>query len=277
MTTVSLISDCHLNFSDLTLPGGDILVAAGDIMEVGHLRRADNAGKDTFIADRYRRFIREEFSKYREVIYVCGNHEHYNNDYEDTFVRLEKELPSNVHFLEADSVVIDDIHFFGGTFWTDMNKGNPITAEIVGTGMNDYRVIGFEHSVLIPTVSGGVRHTKKMHPYFTMKVFRETVSKLKIFLDEHVDDKVVVVSHHAPSPLSINETYKHEFHMNGGYCSDLTEFIMDHPQIKAWCHGHLHDPCDYMIGSTRVLLNPRGYKGYEKQAELFNPNFSFEV
>lgn len=26
-----------------------------------------------------------------------------------------------------------------------------------------------------------------------------------------------------------------------------------------WVHGHTHDSFDYMIGSTRVLCNPRGY------------------
>lgn len=42
---VNLVSDLHLNFADLVLPGGDVLVMAGDIMEAGHLRRADNAKK----------------------------------------------------------------------------------------------------------------------------------------------------------------------------------------------------------------------------------------
>jgi hypothetical protein len=65
--------------------------------------------------------------------------------------------------------------------------------------------------------------------------------------------------------------------MNGGYHSHLEYFIMDHPQIKTWVHGHMHDAVDYMIGETRILSNPRGYKGYEEQAETFDPSFSFEV
>jgi hypothetical protein len=65
--------------------------------------------------------------------------------------------------------------------------------------------------------------------------------------------------------------------MNGGYRSNLEDLIFDHPQIKVWCHGHMHDACDYMIGSTRVLTNPRGYKGYEQSAETFDPSFSFDV
>jgi hypothetical protein len=57
--------------------------------------------------------------------------------------------------------------------------------------------------------------------------------------------------------------------MNGGYSSDLESFIIERPQIKLWTHGHTHDPFDYMVGSTRVLCNPRGYEGYEDVADNF--------
>ena len=274
---INLISDCHINFEDLVLPGGDVLIMAGDIMEAGHLRLADNAKKNTFIADRYRGFIANELSKYRHVIYIAGNHEHYHNSYEDTFVRLKKELPDNVHFLEAEGITIDDVHFIGGTFWTDMNKRDPITMQVVKQGMADFNIIKHGDSIKVETMYGDAYYTNKFTPAYVADVFRETVGKLKDFLDEHANDKVVVISHHAPSPLSINPRYKDDFHMNFGYHSNLTEFILDHPQIKTWVHGHMHDPVDYMIGTTRVVSNPRGYKGYEEQAEIFDPGFSFEV
>jgi hypothetical protein len=54
--------------------------------------------------------------------------------------------------------------------------------------------------------------------------------------------------------------------MNGGYSSSLDEYIMDHPQIKLWTHGHTHHTFDYMVGGTRIVCNPRGYIGYEKEA-----------
>jgi hypothetical protein len=61
--------------------------------------------------------------------------------------------------------------------------------------------------------------------------------------------------------------------MNGGYRSELSEFILDHPQIKLWTHGHMHDPFDYMIGTTRVVCNPRGYAGHDEQADVFQLKF----
>ena len=49
----------------------------------------------------------------------------------------------------------------------------------------------------------------------------------------------------------------------------LSEFILDHPEIKLWTHGHTHEDFDYMIGSTRIICNPRGYINYESRADYF--------
>jgi len=83
----------------------------------------------------------------------------------------------------------------------------------------------------------------------------------------------VVCGHHAPSTLSTHPRYKDERIMNGAYSSDLSEFIMDRPQIKLWTHGHTHEPFDYMLGDTRIVCNPRGYIGYEMRAEEFKLKF----
>jgi Icc-related predicted phosphoesterase len=274
---INLVSDMHINFQDIELPGGDVLIMAGDIMEAGHLRLADNAKKNVFLADRYRRFFREEMPKYKDVIYIAGNHEHYNNSYDDTHDRIKQELPENVHFLEAETVKIGDVHFFGGTFWTDCNKGDPMTIHTLKHGMADFKVIKFKDSVEVQTGYGNSYWTGQFTPQYAKGVFHQTVEKLKQFVEAHPDEKIVVISHHAPSELSVDPYYKNQYHMNGGYFSNLSDFILDHPNIKVWCHGHMHNFTDYMIGDTRVIANPRGYKGYEAIADTFDPNFNFEV
>jgi len=273
---IHLISDCHLNFEDLELPGGDVLIMAGDIVEAGHLRISDNLQRNTFLADRYRRFLKHELAKYRHVIYVLGNHEHYNNVYFDTFERIKKELPGNVYLLEAESITIDDVHFFGGTFWTDMNKRDPLVLRYVDKNLSDFSVIK-HNSFQVKNIYGNSYYTDKFSTSFVADVFTDTVTKLKDFLLKHKENKVVVISHHAPCQLSINEKYKDDFPMNYGYFSDLSNLILDNPQIKTWVHGHMHDSVDYMLGKTRVICNPRGYQGYEDQTSIFDPNFTFEV
>jgi hypothetical protein len=57
--------------------------------------------------------------------------------------------------------------------------------------------------------------------------------------------------------------------MNGAFASALDDFIAYRPQIKLWTHGHTHEPFDYMIGTTRVVCNPRGYSGHEPRADNF--------
>jgi len=272
---VNLVSDLHLNFADLVLPGGDVLVMAGDIMEAGHLRRADNAKKDTFLADRYRRFISEELSKYNKVVYICGNHEHYNNEWEDTHIRLKAELPDHVSLLESESVRIGDVDFFAGTMWTDCNKGDPLTMRVLAHNMNDYHTIKFKDGVQVNTGYGGSYWTSKLQPVHTKEVFHKTVNDLKTFLNGK--EKVVVVSHHGPTHMSIDEFYKDDFHMNGGYVSDLSDLILDNPQIKYWLHGHTHQQVDYMVGETRVLCNARGYHGHERSSMNYDANFGFDI
>ena len=57
--------------------------------------------------------------------------------------------------------------------------------------------------------------------------------------------------------------------MNGGYSSELDDFIQDRPQIKLWTHGHTHEDFDYQIAGCRILCNPRGYINYEERADTW--------
>ncbi len=43
--------------------------------------------------------------------------------------------------------------------------------------------------------------------------------------------------------------------------------MRDNKEIKLWTHGHTHEDFDYMIGTTRVFCNPRGYINYESKAD----------
>ncbi len=54
--------------------------------------------------------------------------------------------------------------------------------------------------------------------------------------------------------------YKTDYLMNGAYHSSLEEVILDNENIVLWTHGHTHHHFDYMVGTTRVFCNPRGYQ-----------------
>jgi Icc-related predicted phosphoesterase len=273
---INVISDLHLDFADLTLPGGDVLILSGDICEARHLKRdmynpdmvlLPNERKDQR-PDRYYRFFEEECGKYREVVMVMGNHEHYGFNYQKTYAHIAANLPNNVTLLENQTHTIDDVVFVGATLWTDMNKMDALTMFHMKGAMNDYRQITMFNEV--KNVYHRLSPERTVEDHFKSRQFiLDTVTA-------DVSKKYVVVTHHAPTKASIKPKYAGDTLMNGAYSSDLSELIMDNPQIKLWTHGHTHDPFDYMVGETRIVCNPRGYKGYEERADEFQAT-EFEI
>jgi hypothetical protein len=152
-----------------------------------------------------------------------------------------------------------------------MNNSDALTLYHMRTMMNDFRVI---QNSAVPV------HFRTQEGEFKTRVAKfspeDAVTehvKMKEYIQVVTDmlgknpNKYVVVGHHAPSRQSTHEMYAHDTIMNGGYSSDMDEFIEDRPQIKLWTHGHTHHVFDYMIGETRVVCNPRGYYGHEARAD----------
>lgn len=264
---IQIVSDLHLEFSDCydvkNAGDTDVLILSGDIMVAEDLHDHAHFDYDPYtsgaLADlgrrqqsarRYRDFLKRCSFQFPHVIYVAGNHEFYNGKFHKGIQYLRDECARyhNVYFLERDTKIINDVSFIGGTLWTDMNKGDPLTLHAVRDMMNDFRIIRNDekgYTKLTP-VDVALRH-------------RETLGYIRSVVAEQHDRKYVVVGHHSPSFQSVSEGYRHETLMNGAYHSDLSEFILDHPQIKLWTHGHTHHCFDYTIGETRVVCNPRGY------------------
>ena len=273
---IKLVSDLHLEFSDCFInndEGADVLILGGDICIAQDLHdhpepanTADQAaiangtglGRRQMTAQRFRDFFKRCSFQFPHVIYIMGNHEFYNGKFYAgiDYMRDEVAKYPNITLLEQDMKIIDDVVFVGGTLWTNMNKRDPLTMHAIEGMMNDFRIIRNDkrNYATMSALDVAIRHDK-------------TLGYIKHVVQEHKDKTCVVVGHHSPSFQSVNPIYAHETLMNGGYHSDLSEFIMDHPQIKLWTHGHTHHPFDYVIGETRIVCNPRGYEndGYSEQ------------
>jgi predicted phosphodiesterase len=273
---IALASDLHLEFQDINLKneeGAEVLILSGDIMIAEDLHNHKHFDYDPYtsgaIADlgrrqqtalRFRDFLKRCSFQFPHVIYVAGNHEFYHGRWKASLDHLREECAvfQNVYFLENDIKTIGEHTFIGSTLWTDCNNGDPLTLHALADMMNDYRIIrNDEHGY------------SKLRPANTLSRHRNSLGYIKNIVAGMHDEKFVVVGHHAPTKQSTHPKYKDNYLMNGGYSSDLSEFIMDHPQIKLWTHGHTHDPFDYMVGETRVVCNPRGYGGHDPQADLF--------
>lgn len=268
----ALASDLHLEFGTIELnneENAEVLILSGDICVAKDLAFAECLRSETWM-----KFFTHCSEQFKDVIYIMGNHEHYHGDIAKSYDQLRgalSELP-NIHVMEKEFISFGgDVTFIAGTLWTDMNKEDPYTLYSIKDYMNDYRIIADSANSVHYRDADGNSHTR-MGKFTPEQSVIEHKAMLKL-IDEVTanmpNEKFVVVGHHAPSKLSTKPKYQDDTMVNGSFSSDLSEFILDRPMIKVWTHGHTHDTFDYMIGSTRIVCNPRGYDGYEDQADNF--------
>ncbi len=272
---IAVASDIHLEFGDLFINNeaqADLLILGGDICVAADIGRPDannliEGARSSRIVD----FFKRCSFQFPHVIMIMGNHEHYHGDFSKSYSRiksmLESNMLNNIYLLEKETKVLDGYTFIGGTLWTDFNRGDPLTLHAAGSMMNDFR---------------GVKHSAKGHAGGIWKFIPEDAYQDHLQMKGYIrtvidnrreaglkDAKLVVVGHHAPSSASTHPRYEHDHLMNGCFRSELDEFILDRPEICLWTHGHTHDDFDYMIGSTRVVCNPRGYINHESRADTW--------
>lgn len=287
---IAVCSDLHLEFGDLYLKNpGDVyvLVLSGDILVAADIGRPDPHNfMEGARSNRVRDFMSRCSVEFPHVVYIMGNHEHYNGDFATTATKIRYMLAefSNIHFLDKECVKIQDIMFVGGSLWTDMNNEDPLTLYHIKSMMNDFRIVQNSSRMLsrkVPLytkdeagnqVIDGYKFKSEVStfsPEDAVADHRTMMQYLQTVMQNDPAGRYVVVGHHAPSKQSTHPRYQRETLMNGGYSSDLEAFIVDHPQIALWTHGHTHEDFDYMVGETRIVCNPRGYINHEARADNF--------
>ena len=287
---IAICSDVHLEFGQLELENtqnAEVLILSGDICTAVDLRVTDSI-LSSAKTDRYLEFFTACSRNFPHVVYVMGNHEHYHGDFATSIGYLKDALKhlENIHVLDKEVFTLGDYVFLGGTLWTDMNNEDEMTMSHVQRRMNDFqicknslRTVNFrtqeptldENGVHKKDENGaGLYHAvfKTREAYLSPQDAVEDHKAMLRFIETNYNITppwmtTIVVGHHAPSKLSTKPQYQKEYIMNGAYSSDLSEFILDHPQIKLWTHGHTHHVFDYLIGTTRIVCNPRGYEGHE--------------
>lgn len=224
----------------------DIVVMAGDI-DIG------NGGLKWAL----------ENIKDKPVLYVLGNHEFYTHSYPDLVAKLKLESAgTNVSILEKDTITINGINFHGCTLWTDYAFNNEVLRDqaICQAMMSDYQWI-------IDAVSG-----KKLIAEQTVQMHRDSLQWLEQSLMQHMGECNVLITHHAPNPLSLPE-HRRRGSIAAAYVTDLTTFITKHcPSL--WIHGHCHKVSRYVIENCTVACNPGGSGDY---VDGFNPQACVEL
>lgn len=213
--------------------------------------------------------------------FIAGNHIVYNTrrkSIQDLQNELRTIYPNTLDnssrwkYLEKDYIVFEDekIVIFGATLWTDFNVGHPdryFNMSVAKSYMNDYRF------GIYKTEDGA---TLPMCPEFCAQEFDNTIKALEDVCNKFKDYTIIVMTHHCPSMQSISSYYRNH-KCNGAYVSNLEDFILSHPNIKAWCCGHVHSPHTYSVGQCQVIANPHGYNPYGEDADWKQDEYVFEI
>jgi len=248
-----LLSDLHLrsldeSFLENIKPASNVLVLLGDICEINQVKQMLH-------------FFKQLNKLWDYILYVPGNHEFYGGHLTDTVSILRSHLKhlKNIVVMDNNTEVINGIAFIGSTLWTDHNKGNIISILNIENMLNDYNMIR------VSPILNDIRVKSSDIIHLFNICFKYISDQVKKF------DSCVILTHHAPTYLSISQKYKESI-INGAFASELSDFILDNPQIKVWAHGHVHSKFDYKLGNCRIITNPYGYRNeIYSSTQLYKP------
>lgn len=232
---IQIASDLHVEFGApinnwLIEPIGDVLVIAGDL----HVGLTDIVETLYMVSDHVRGI---------PIVYVPGNHEFYDSNYEMMRGGLAHKRPvleeRKIYLLDRASVVLEDILFIGATGWTD---GSYLAFEphVHYRGVRDLAVIGG-----FASANGGQTWGQ------------EDIDYVRTELDLASIEKKVVVTHHAPTSKSLADRFRGD-PMNAFFINNWAD-VIETGRPKLWVHGHCHDSFNYQAFETRVVCNPFGY------------------
>ncbi|MCC7252378.1 metallophosphoesterase [Hyphomicrobium sp.] len=263
------LSDLHLESQSFrgTLPHGDVLIIAGDLCHASALDPAQTVPHRVKQRERVLRFVSEATASFRHVLLVPGNHEHYDGVFEDTATLLRRHLPG-VTVLDNEMVDIDGVRFFGTTLWTDLDRRSETSMEKIRRGMGEY--------FFAKTRSGASERPAKLRPADTLAAHDRALSELRREASVGRGARMVVITHHAPSPQGLNPQHKGNG-LDGAFASDLEDFIASLSNVPVWIHGHTHIRRRYRIGGTTLLVNCCGFIGKDLSARKFSPDAYFDL
>ena len=269
---IQLLSDLHLevhpNYQPRPAPGADLLVLAGDIgsYQAGSLLAGEDFGLERFSP---------RLGWPQPVLYVPGNHEYDNLDFDVAHARLRETCDRlGITWLEREELRLGPVRFVGTTLWADfdaMANAGDLAASSPARLLRK-REKAFRAANYYLRKTGTTRHGEPMLAEGWREQALVCQQWLRQALAEPFDGTTVVVTHFAPSLLSSDRRYGLT-PGTAGFCNSLDALL---PQAQLWLHGHLHCQHDYMAGGCRVVANTLGYAAKGEQ-EAFREQLVLDV
>jgi predicted phosphohydrolase len=215
---------------------GDILILAGDIMELC---------EEQFALP----MVDQWADQFEHTYLIPGNHEFYKGfDIKTTLSNFRYSLRPNVTYVNNAVINIADVDFIFTTLWSKV--GN-LTAEIKRC-FHDFDHCMFDAKPL-SLETYNVAH----------QICLEFLSKSLAA----TSDKKVVVTHHLPSPKCLSNDFKYH-HLYELFLTDLTDLVSS-SHAAYWLFGHSHsNAAPIKIGQTHLLSNTLGYENLDEFGRL---------
>ncbi|MBG9389117.1 metallophosphoesterase [Caenimonas aquaedulcis] len=267
---IQLMSDLHLevhpHYRPTPAPGAQLLVLAGDVgsYQAGSQLQGDDFGLERF-SPRHGWPV--------PVLYVPGNHEYDNLDFDATHARLRDTCERlGITWLERRTAVVQGVRFIGTTLWADFDALITDADRVSPTLWMKKREKAYRAANFYLQKTGTTRAGEPMLAPQWRELALECEAWLRAALAEPFDGTTVVVTHFAPSLLSADPRYGLT-PGTAGFCNSMDGLL---PLARWWFHGHLHCQQDYVAGGCRVVANTLGYAKRGEQ-EGFREHFVLDV
>ncbi len=205
-------------------------------------------------------YLEELALEYKEVAFIPGNHEYYDNDYNELVGRFcggTSKFSENVHTLDNDYITFNSegksVLLVGSTLWTDFRE-NYVSEMIAKHSISDFSVIQV----------GDVRFT----PHHCSTLFHQSEDYLKACVNLLRDqfDMVIVATHFPPSELLTHRGFPPGGPIADYFCPNVDTELFE--KVDYWVYGHTHDSIDTEISGCKVLSNQVGYPGEVRKEVL---------
>lgn len=163
------------------------------------------------------------------VLLVAGNHCYWHGRLEDWAPTMSVNKPANLTILQDDVTVINGQRFVGSTLWY-CHRTEP-----QDLFWSDYKRIK--------------NHAEDVYP---------AALKSRAFLDKNLQQSDVLITHMLPAWACVSPRYENNPD-NKYYVHNILPLIEDRKPAVA-LFGHTHDSRDFVLGATRFVCNPRGYR-----------------
>ena len=231
---LQIVSDLHLEFLSLKeveelankISDGspaDVLILSGDICSWSEKS-----------IDRLYVFLDILDNRYKQTIYVLGNHEYYGCSFleiQNTKNKIYEYLdyPLNFHILDNQVLSVGNVTFYGTTLWFE----ETVEAGLLRPYLNDYRCI----------------------KDFTPGIWcREAIQFIKSIPED--EGRKVLITHHVPHSRFISDRYIGD-KMNCFYLNEIGKYLNKFDLVT---FGHSHESVNYQFSDRcRAISNPRGY------------------